>query len=78
MKNIYTITQTQTIQNESGNFEFKITEYTFTNFKSAKRFALMIKSQRECKALKSNKRQTGYDIRILKNQRITVLKYSSC
>lgn len=78
MKNIYDITQTQTIQNESGNFEFKITEYTFTNRKSAERFARMLKSQRECKRLTSNQKQTGYRITILKNKRTTVLEYSSC
>ena len=78
MGNIYVINQTQIIKNESGNFEFKTTYYEFTNRKSAERFARMLKSLRECKRLSSNERQTGYNITILKNQRTTILKYSSC
>lgn len=78
MKNIYYVNQTQTIKNESGNFEFKITDYEFTNRKMAERFARVLKSQRECKRLTSNRGQTGYNITILKNQRTTILKYSSC
>lgn len=78
MKNIYYVNQTQTIKNESGNFEFKITDYEFTNRKMAERFARVLKSQRECKRLTSNKGQTGYRITVVKNQMITILKYSSC
>lgn len=78
MKNIYYVNQCQTIKNESGNFEFKITDYEFTNRKLAERFARILKSQRKCKRLASNERQTGYNITILKNQRTTILKYSSC
>lgn len=78
MKNIYYVNQNQTIKNESGNFEFKITHYEFTNRKMAERFARVLKSQRECERLTSNRGQTGYRITIVKNQRITILKYSSC
>lgn len=78
MKNIYYVNQCQTIKNESGNFEFKITDYEFTNRKLAERFARILKSQRECKTLESNRGQTGYNITIVKNRMITILNYSSC
>ena len=78
MKNIYYVNQSQTIKDESGNFEFKITCYEFTNRKMAERFARVLKSQRECKRLTSNRGQTDYNITIVKNRMITILKYSSC
>lgn len=78
MKNIYYVNQSQTIKNESGNFEFKTTCYEFTSRKRAERFARMLKSLRECKRLTSNRGQTGYNITIVKNRMITILKYSSC
>ena len=79
MKNIYYVNQSQTIKkDESGNVEFKITSYELTNRKMAERFARVLKSQRECKRLQSNRGQIGYNITIVKNRMITILEYSSC